>query len=146
MLPSGNAEEAGSWCVDGRPCSVACSPSQRSRPEALAPVVAGVLPGRPAEAEFRVRWRSCVEITGMPQDHQGPAPTLRVERLDPETGIRGALPSPRPSIRNSRPPQFAGWLAAGSYWLTFTGAQGQVHRETLQIADRAVRQTIPLPW
>jgi hypothetical protein len=113
--------------------------------EALAPVVISVVPGRPAEAEFRVRWRSYVEIQGVPQDHQGPAPALRVERLD-ANGIRRALPSPQPSIRNSRPPLFAGWLAAGSYWLTFTGAQGQVHRETLQVADEAIRKTFPLPW
>jgi hypothetical protein len=114
--------------------------------EGLAMQMVTVVPGRATAAEFRVRWRSYVEILGTTSDRESANALLRVERLDPQSGIRRALPAPRISVRNGRPPQFAGWLAEGTYWLTFTSPQGQVHRESLQVADKGIKRSFQLPW
>ncbi|HLQ38199.1 MAG TPA: hypothetical protein VK348_10375, partial [Planctomycetota bacterium] len=113
--------------------------------EALAPLLVTVVPERAATAEFRVRCRGYVEIRGETRDQHASPPELRVELLD-TTGIRRALPAPQPSLHNARPPQFAGYLADGTYWLTFAGPQGQLHRESLQVAGKGIKRSFKLPW
>ena len=114
--------------------------------QAVAPLSVAVGPDRTTVAELRVRRRKYIEILGERRDRHDPSPVLYVERLDPVTGARRALPQPLSSKRTSRPPQFAGYLGEGLYWLTFVGPHGELHRASLLVPGSQARHRIKLPW
>jgi len=114
--------------------------------QAAASLSVAVGPDRTTVAELRVRRRKYIEILGERRDRHDPSPILYVERLDPATGARRALSSPLRSARAGRPPQFAGYLGDGIYWLTFIGPHGEVHRDSLSVPGAQARLRIKLPW
>ncbi len=116
--------------------------------EILEPPTAQVTLGEVTSADLPVRYRTYARLRGGKAGgglHR--RATLRVDRLDPRAGVQRILPAAWQTGSTHGGAHFEGYLLPGSYLLTFTGPNGEVHRAPLEVTGQdKLDRAFTLPW
>lgn len=113
--------------------------------DATAAIDVEVPAGVVTPIDVHVRYRAYVRLRALDRDGAMGDGVLAVERLDEREGTLRILPAPWQRGSRSGDAHFDGYLAPGTYALTFSSGERQ-HRDTLVVTRENVDRSLPLPW
>ncbi|MCA8966987.1 MAG: carboxypeptidase regulatory-like domain-containing protein, partial [Planctomycetes bacterium] len=113
--------------------------------DATDPIEVDIPAGAVTPIDLHVRYRAYVRLRAHDRSGAMGDGVLAVERLDEQLGTLRILPAPWQRGSRSGDTHFDGYLAPGTYALTFTSGERQ-YRDTLVVTRENVDRTLTLPW